>query len=139
MRALADVPDATLLVLGEGPDRAALESLASSLGVRERLLLPGRVGDVAALYSRADVVVHPARWEGFGLAMLEAMLAARPVVAARAGSAPELVDDGRTGPARAGGRPGCAGGGGLVAARPIPHGLQPWAPPASSARARSSR
>jgi glycosyltransferase involved in cell wall biosynthesis len=97
VRALPELPDATLLVLGEGPDRAALESLASSLGVRDRVLLPGRVGDVASLYERADVVVHPARWEGFGLAMLEAMLAARPVVAARAGSAPELVEDGVTG------------------------------------------
>jgi starch synthase len=75
----------------------ALETLAGSLGVRERLLLPGRVGDVAALYRNAAVVVHPARWEGFGLAMLEAMLAAKPVVAARAGSAPELVADGETG------------------------------------------
>src|SRR5262249_27418670 len=55
VRALADVPDATLLVLGEGPDRPALESLASSLGVRDRVLLPGRVGDVAALYERADL------------------------------------------------------------------------------------
>src|SRR5581483_1824918 len=95
IRALAAVPGATLLVLGEGPERAALESLASSLGVR--VLLPGRVGDVAALYRRADLLVHPARWEGFGLAMLEAMLAGKPVVAARAGSAPELVVDGQTG------------------------------------------
>ncbi len=97
VRALAELPDATLLVLGDGPDRAALEGLADSLGVRNRLVLPGRVGDVAALYRRATVVVHPARWEGFGLAMLEAMLAGKPVVAARAGSAPELVVDGETG------------------------------------------
>jgi glycosyltransferase involved in cell wall biosynthesis len=97
VRALTSLPDATLLVLGDGPDRAALEALADSVGVRERLLLPGRVGDVAALYRRAAIVVHPARWEGFGLAMLEAMLAAKPVVAARAGSAPELVVDGETG------------------------------------------
>jgi glycosyltransferase involved in cell wall biosynthesis len=97
VRALADLPGATLLVLGEGADRTALEALASSLGVRDRMLLPGRVGDVTALYTRADILVHPARWEGFGLAMLEAMLAAKPVVAARAGSAPELVEDGRTG------------------------------------------
>jgi glycosyltransferase involved in cell wall biosynthesis len=97
VRALPSLPGAVLVVLGEGPGRDALESLASSLDVRDRLLLPGRVGDVASLYRRADVLVHPARWEGFGLAMLEAMLAARPVVAARAGSAPELVDDGRTG------------------------------------------
>ena len=97
VRALASIPDARLLVLGEGPDREALTALAASLGVADRLLLPGRVGDVASLYRRADVVVHPARWEGFGLAMLEAMLAAKPVVAARTGSAPELVADGDTG------------------------------------------
>jgi glycosyltransferase involved in cell wall biosynthesis len=97
VRALAALPDATLLVLGEGPQRPELEALARSLGVGNRLLLPGRVGDVASLYRRSDVLVHPARWEGFGLAMLEAMLAAKPVVAARAGSAPELVEEGRTG------------------------------------------
>ncbi len=97
VRALADVPGATLLVLGEGSERADLSRLASSLGVHDRLVMPGRVGDVAALYRQADLLVHPARWEGFGLAMLEAMLAGRPVVAARAGSSPELVEDGRTG------------------------------------------
>jgi glycosyltransferase involved in cell wall biosynthesis len=97
VRALADLPDATLLVLGDGPEREPLETLAGSLGVHDRLLLPGRGGDVSALYRRAAVVVHPARWEGFGLAMLEAMLAGKPVVAARAGSAPELVSDGETG------------------------------------------
>ena len=97
LRALVDVPGATLLVLGEGSERQALESLASSLGVSDRVLLPGRVGDVASLYRQADLLVHPARWEGFGLAMLEAMLAGKAVVAARAGSAPELVEDGRTG------------------------------------------
>lgn len=97
IRALPKVADATLLVLGEGPERAALENLARELGVAGRVLMPGRVGDVAALYRRADVVVHPARWEGFGLAMLEGMLAGKPVVAARAGSAPELVVDGVTG------------------------------------------
>lgn len=97
VRALAGVPGATLLVLGEGPDRGELEALASSLGVGDRLVLPGRVGDVASLYGRADLLVHPARWEGFGLALLEAMLAGKPVVAARAGSAPELVSDGHTG------------------------------------------
>jgi glycosyltransferase involved in cell wall biosynthesis len=97
VRALASIPAARLLVLGDGPDRESLTALAASLGVSDRLLLPGRVGDVATLYRRADLLVHPARWEGFGLAMLEAMLAAKPVVAARAGSAPELVADGETG------------------------------------------
>jgi len=97
IRALAQIPEATLLVLGEGPERSQLLELARELGVADRVLMPGRVGDVAALYRRCDLVVHPARWEGFGLAMLEGMLAGKPVVAARAGSAPELVVDGETG------------------------------------------
>ncbi len=97
IRSLPRIPGATLLVLGDGPGRAALLRLASELKVGDRLLMPGRVGDITAFYRRADVLVHPARWEGFGLAMLEAMLAEKPVVAARAGSAPELVVDGQTG------------------------------------------
>jgi glycosyltransferase involved in cell wall biosynthesis len=87
--------DATLVVLGEGPERPRLEALARERGVR--LLLPGRVGDVASLLRRADVLVHPARWEGFGLALLEAMLAELPVVATRVSAIPEIVADGETG------------------------------------------
>jgi glycosyltransferase involved in cell wall biosynthesis len=94
VRALEGV-DATLVVLGEGPERARLETLARELGVR--LLLPGRVGDVAAVLRRADVLVHPARWEGFGLALLEGMLCALPVVASGVSSIPEIVVDGETG------------------------------------------
>jgi glycosyltransferase involved in cell wall biosynthesis len=85
----AEHPDAVLVVLGEGPQR---EKLAG-----EGVYLPGRVGDVAALYRQAELVIHPVRWEGFGLAVLEAMLAERPVVASRVSSAPELVADGETG------------------------------------------
>jgi glycosyltransferase involved in cell wall biosynthesis len=82
-------PRAVLVVLGEGPERAQLSG--------EGVFLPGRVGDVASWYRRAELLVHPARWEGFGLALLEAMLAARPVVATRVSSAPEIVADGETG------------------------------------------
>jgi starch synthase len=59
--------------------------------------MPGRVGDVAALLSQAELLVHPARWEGFGLAILEAMLSGLPIVASRVSSIPELVADGETG------------------------------------------
>jgi glycosyltransferase involved in cell wall biosynthesis len=82
-------PDAVLVVLGEGPERPRLAA--------EGVYLPGRVGDVAAWYRRAEVVVHPARWEGFGIALLEAMLARKPVVASRVSAAPEIVADGETG------------------------------------------
>ncbi len=82
-------PRAVLVVLGEGPERPRLGG--------DGVFLPGRVGDVASWYRRAELLVHPARWEGFGLALLEAMLAAKPVVATRVSAAPELVVDGETG------------------------------------------
>lgn len=95
VNALADVRNARLVVLGEGPERPRLERLAAALGVP--VSLPGRVPDVAAWLRRADLLVHPVRWEGFGLAVLEAMLAAKPVVATRVSSIPEIVVDGETG------------------------------------------
>jgi glycosyltransferase involved in cell wall biosynthesis len=99
LRALAAVrsrhPDVELVVLGEGPERDALDALAGELGMPLRLL--GRVPDVAAWLRRATMLVHPVRWEGFGLAVLEAMVAGVPVVASRVSSLPELVADGETG------------------------------------------
>jgi glycosyltransferase involved in cell wall biosynthesis len=95
IRALREIPGVHLVVLGEGPQRAELELLASELEVP--VYLPGRVPDVAAWLRRADVLVHPARWEGFGLALLEAMLASLPIVATRVSSIPEIVADGETG------------------------------------------
>lgn len=98
VRTLPRLPDdVVLVVLGEGPERPALERLATDLGVAERLFLPGRVPDVAAWLRRATVFVHPARWEGFGLGVLEAMHAGLPVVATSVSSLPELVVDGTTG------------------------------------------
>ncbi|HEY8703624.1 MAG TPA: glycosyltransferase family 4 protein [Gaiellaceae bacterium] len=89
--------DTVLVVLGEGPERGALDALARELGVADRVFLPGRVPDVAAWLRRATLLVHPARWEGFGLGVLEGMLAGLPVVASRVSSLPELVADGETG------------------------------------------
>jgi glycosyltransferase involved in cell wall biosynthesis len=99
VRALPEIrerhPGARLVVLGEGPQRAELEQLAGSLDVPVHL--PGRVPDVAAWLHRADVLVHPARWEGFGLAQLEAKLASQPQVATNVSSNPQIVADGETG------------------------------------------
>ena len=99
VRALPDIrarhPEAELVVLGEGPQRSELERLAGELHVPVHLL--GRVPDVAAWLRRAELLVHPARWEGFGLALLEGMLASKPVVATNVSSIPEIVADGETG------------------------------------------
>jgi glycosyltransferase involved in cell wall biosynthesis len=93
----AEHPEARLVILGDGPLRDRLLGQASALHVDDAVVLPGRAGDVAAWLARADVFVHPARWEGFGLVLLEAMLAACPVVASRVSSVPEIVVDGQTG------------------------------------------
>jgi glycosyltransferase involved in cell wall biosynthesis len=90
-------PGARLVVLGEGPLRGELSALASRVGVEDAVSLPGRVGDVAWWLRRATLVVHAARWEGFGLALLEAMLCSRPVVASGVSAVPEIVVDGETG------------------------------------------
>ena len=98
IRALPLLPDDTVLVvLGEGPERDLLVRLARELGVEQRGFLLGRVPDVAEWLRRATLLVHPARWEGFGLGVLEAMLAGLPVVATSVSSLPELVVDGETG------------------------------------------
>jgi glycosyltransferase involved in cell wall biosynthesis len=93
----ASHPRAVLLIAGDGPEREALEKHARELGVADALFLPGRAGNVAELLERAELLVHPSRWEGFGLVLLEAMLAARPIVATRVSSIPEIVVDGETG------------------------------------------
>jgi glycosyltransferase involved in cell wall biosynthesis len=90
-------PEAVLVVLGAGTRQPELETLARARGVGDAVHLGHRVGDVAAWLRRAELLVHPARWEGFGLALLEAMLARLPVLASRVSSIPEIVVDGETG------------------------------------------
>jgi glycosyltransferase involved in cell wall biosynthesis len=90
-------PDVQLVVLGEGPLRDELAAQAARLRIADAVRLPGRVGDVAWWLRRSTALVHPARWEGFGLALLEAMLSERPVVASTVSSVPEIVVHGETG------------------------------------------
>lgn len=90
-------PDARLLIAGEGPERQALERLVRDLGLEDRVRLLGHRGDIAQLMSHAWLLVHPARWEGFGLVLLEAMRAGLPVVATGVSAIPEIVIAGATG------------------------------------------
>ncbi|MBD2460895.1 glycosyltransferase family 4 protein [Oscillatoria sp. FACHB-1407] len=96
LRAIAQVDGVRVVILGEGAERPTLERLAMELGVSDRLQLPGWVNPQTYL-PRFDVVAMPSRSEGFPLAMVEAMLAAKPVIATRVGSMPEAVLDGQTG------------------------------------------
>ena len=91
------VPEARLSIAGEGGERAALEDLIDTLGLEENVTLLGRREDVPELMREATALVHPARWEGFGLVLLEAMREGLPVIATRVGAIPEVVEDGVTG------------------------------------------
>ena len=89
-------PDARLAILGWGELEAETRALTQELGVADAVVLPGRVEPQAWL-ERADVFAHTSRWEGFGIVLLEAMLASLPVVATRVSAVPEIVADGQTG------------------------------------------
>jgi len=89
-------PEARLAILGWGPLEQETRERAAALGLAGSVLLPGRV-EPSAWLARADVFAHTSRWEGFGIVLLEAMLAALPVVATRASAIPEIVADGITG------------------------------------------
>jgi glycosyltransferase involved in cell wall biosynthesis len=73
--------DVRLVLVGEGPDRARLQSQADELGIGERLILPGFVKQPMHWLSAADLFVLSSRWEGFGHVIVEAMAAGAPVIA----------------------------------------------------------
>jgi len=73
------------------------KKLAEELGVAERVHVLGPRKDVPALMHAIDVFAMPSIWEGFGLVLLEAMAAGRPIVASRVATIPEVVLDGQTG------------------------------------------
>ncbi len=98
-RVLAKVPRARLRVIGheELSTVGELRAYAERVGVADRVSFEGFRGDVPALLRELDLLVLPSFWEGFGLVLLEAMAAGRPVVATRVGPIPEVVMDGETG------------------------------------------
>ena len=97
VRAMPMLPGVQLVIAGEGPERAALASLARDLGVRERLYLAGWRTDQAALLARCDLLACPSRHEPLGNVVIEAFSAARPVVAADAAGPVELIVPDRDG------------------------------------------
>lgn len=88
-----------LVLAGEGPERAALESAARAAGVEGRVRFFGRADRPAAvaLFRHCELFVLPSRLEPMGIVNLEAMASGKAVVASRVGGVPELVADGETG------------------------------------------
>ena len=90
-------PRAALLIAGAGPDREALEALAVRLGLANRVHMLGFQQDVRPVLAALDVFVLPSRWEGFGLATLEAMAAGLAVVVTDVPGSRDLVEHEQTG------------------------------------------
>ena len=88
---------ATMVFIGDGPDRGPVEEQCRRLGLDKDVIFHQGGGDVAALLSGADVFLLTSETESFGLAALEAMSCEVPVVSTRVGGVPELVDDGVNG------------------------------------------
>ncbi len=97
-REVADVaPETRFLLVGDGPLRPHVERLVRELHLERWVTLTGFRRDVPAILATVDVVVLPSLWEGLPLVVLEAMAAAKPVVATALPSLAEVVVEGVTG------------------------------------------
>jgi len=88
---------ATLVMIGDGPDRASCEARVHSLGLKSRVRFLGAQTDIEHLLPNGDVFLLPSEYESFGLAALEAMACGVVPVATAAGGLPEVIRDGEDG------------------------------------------
>jgi N-acetyl-alpha-D-glucosaminyl L-malate synthase BshA len=101
LKALARVArkrrDARLLIVGDGPERAAIRQRIDRMGLGPHVRLLGQRSDVGRLLAAADLLLLTSRSEGIPLTLIEAMAAGLPVVSTRVGGVGEVIDDGREG------------------------------------------
>lgn len=91
------IAEARFLIVGEGPQREKLQSLAAELSLGESVHFLGTRSDVPEVLSLLDVLMLTSHMEANPISILEAMACEKPVVATRVGSVPQTVDDGKTG------------------------------------------
>ena len=97
LRAVALADTVALDIIGDGPERAALEALISELGIEDRVTLLGWCEDARARLESYDLFVLPSRLEGMPMSLIEAMHAGIAVISTDVGSVREVVEDGVSG------------------------------------------
>ena len=97
LEALRQMPGATLVLIGDGPQASSLRARARGLGVEPRVVFAGARPDAARWFAALDVYVSASRGEGLPLALVEAMAAGLPVVASRVPGHVDTVTHGDTG------------------------------------------
>ena len=99
LEAVGRVPGVSLLVVGEGPDRGALERECAEMGLGERVRFLGSRSrdEVLRLFHAADAALLSSAWENFPHTVVEALAAGTPVIATAVGGVPEVVQDGGNG------------------------------------------
>ncbi|MBC5774119.1 glycosyltransferase family 4 protein [Pontibacter sp. KCTC 32443] len=91
------LPNVTFFIIGDGPERPAIEAYIAQKNLRQHILLTGFRKDIPELMCELDVLLVTSETEGLGTTILDAFAAQTPVVATAAGGIPELVQDGVTG------------------------------------------
>lgn len=94
---LPAVPEAWLVLVGDGERRSALEAISDTLAIRDRVRFLGSRLDVPELYPVFDIYCLPSHYEGMPLSLFEAMSAGKPIVATRVIGVQEFMADGETG------------------------------------------
>ena len=93
----AGKPVCQVLLVGEGPAEQSLRALSKRLGISARVAFAGVRRDIPQILSLMNIFILPSLYEGFGIAILEAMAAGKPVVGTMVGGIPEFVVSGQSG------------------------------------------
>lgn len=90
-------PALKVVIVGDGPDRHAIENMVQRFGLQSNVILAGQHSDMPRIYAAMDLFVLPSLNEGLPMTILEAMAASRPVIATSVGAVPKVIKDGETG------------------------------------------
>lgn len=90
-------PTVKLLIVGDGILKSDIEAKINELDLNDKVIMIGRRDDIAEIFASLDISLHTSMWEGTPIAIIEAMLMGKAIIATKVGGIPELIEDGITG------------------------------------------